>query len=166
MSERLRGFTCASLILLSGCTSVPMPGSETKGGATFSAPEGAPPGYATLVIYREQGPITTSFDLDFFVNDTAVAQLGRLTYTYVYIKEGLTSVRFGRIEDVEKKRTMEFKTVAGETYFLKHGMGQSLILPTPVVIVRTSINFNFVEPSAAERELSACRYIAPRVRSL
>ena len=161
-----RLITCALLILLSGCKSIPMPGSETKGGAPFSTPEQAPPGYATLVIYRERGAITLSFDIDFFVNDTAVAQLGRLTYTYVYVKEGLTSVRFGQAEDAAKKRTVQFEAVAGETYFLKHVVRQTLITPVPVAVVHTSINFNFIEPSTAQRELSNSRYIAPTVRSL
>jgi hypothetical protein len=148
--------------LLSGCVTI--------GGALFSMPEQAPPGYATLVIYREKGLTGAASDHGYYVNDTLVALLGTHTYTHISIKEGRTSVRWGVGKgDKGTSRPFEITAVAGETYFYKEGARLTGFIPLPPpwpsqAMAKTT--FGLMEPSAAKQELSTYRYVEPIVPSL
>jgi hypothetical protein len=127
-------------------------------------PEQPPPGYATLVIYREGGLGLSGKlrDEDYYVNDTLVARLGPTTYTYLYIKEGRTAVRWGGA-------TSRIHAFAGETYFYKEGQRITGFIPLPPPAISQALiktTFGFMEPSAAKQELSTYRYVEPIVPSL
>ena len=162
-----RVLQAVAVIAISGCTTASMFLNETKGGAFFSDPEPAPPGYATLVLFRDYGTTTTGFKVPFIINETPVADLGRTTYTYVYLKPGRTVVRYGGKENAAVDRTLAFGVTAGETYFLEHKFGQNTlgVIP-PVVIYQTTIGFTFLQADAAKKELAECRYVKPAMQSM
>ena len=137
-------------------------------------PEQAPPGYATLVIFREKG-FTGSFrNHAYYVNDTFVALLGTHTYTYISIKGGRTSVQWAVSMErgfiwpkLNRYGPYEITAVAGETYFFKEGQETTGIISTPLAVLHgITYSIGFMEPSAAKQELSTYRYIQPIVQSV
>ena len=158
------------LIALVGCTppSLFRASTEAEGGALFSDPK-VPPfsGVATLVIFREYG--TDAFNVPFFVNGTQAVELGRSTYTYVYIQAGVASVRYGSVDNDTVAANVFFNAVGGETYYLKQVSAESMVFPLLFAgglygITRSKHYFGFLESTEAKRQLAECRYVQPRIQ--
>lgn len=143
--------------LLSGCV--------TMGDALFSMPDVPPPGYATLIVYR-QGSLDPLQDFRVYVDDTLIVGLGPNTYSYTYVKEGQHLVRWG-IYDGESRGESRVTMVAGETYVYKTSLKRELLLPVlPILLVKDSTSGSFTEPHAANGELDRKRYVRANVPSL
>jgi hypothetical protein len=84
---QIRIFISLSLAsLLSACTAT---------GPIYQTPPSSKPGYATLVVSREEGAAGSARSHRYFVDKTLVAQLSPGGYTYLLVKEGSHRITYG-----------------------------------------------------------------------
>ena len=153
-----------SFVLLFGCA------SPTPSNIPYTEPPSAPPGSATLIIYRDKDSLGTAIKHFYFVNDVYIGALGNQTYTYLWVKPGPITIKWStdmKPNTEARAKPQEQMIEAGKVYYYTDKVTKSFPLPLIVVIVTTFyFETRFVPATEAIKELATYKFVGPAIGSL
>ena len=121
MNKRLIAIFAATLMLATGCASVPM--ADTSADTTAKTFKVAP-NKSGIYIYRNES-MGAAVSMDLFINGKPLGQTAAKTYAYVEVDPGKHKI----LSKAENEELLELDTLAGKLYYVwqevKMGMWQA-----------------------------------------
>ena len=110
MNKRLIAIFAATLMLATGCASVPM--ADTSADTTAKTFKVAP-NKSGIYIYRNES-MGAAVSMDLFINGKPLGQTAAKTYAYVEVDPGKHKI----LSKAENEELLELDTLAGKLYYV------------------------------------------------